>query len=207
MDLAATGPSLATQWLDQSAPHVPNVARDVQDLVQRLSPEAEVHVNGTEGFEEALARWSTLQAPTFRMFVDPATEEDVVEIVRYANEENVPFLAISGGHGAITTVGKFDNGIGIRMTELNSIDIAEDGLSATFGGGSLTKAVVDTLWAAGKQTGKCQQSSFGTLVMMANLASQLPAFASVQASLDPALEAAMASFRDATAWFRTNSFR
>lgn len=73
--------------------------------------------------------------------------------VKYANEHNIPFLAFSGGHGAITTVGKMKNGIQIRMNQLSSVKIAEDGTTAEIGGGTLSKTVTDTLWNAGKQTG------------------------------------------------------
>lgn len=74
--------------------------------------------------------------------------------MRFANKQNVPFLAVSGGHGAITTVSRMQRGIEIWMNQLNDIEVAPDGKSATVGGGALSKHITDTLWAAGKQTGK-----------------------------------------------------
>jgi FAD/FMN-containing dehydrogenase len=74
--------------------------------------------------------------------------------VKYANANNIPFLAVNGGHGAITTVGKVKNGIEIWLNQLDSVSISEEGDTATFGGGILTKKITDALWAAGKQTGK-----------------------------------------------------
>jgi hypothetical protein len=47
-----------------------------------------------------------------------------------------------------------DHGIEIYLNQLDSVEIAEDGNTATFGGGTIAKNVTDALWAAGKQTGE-----------------------------------------------------
>lgn len=72
----------------------------------------------------------------------------------YANENGLPFLAYSGGHGAIETLGAVENGIEIWLNQLNSVSIAGDGQTATFGGGVKSKHITDALWEAGKQTGQ-----------------------------------------------------
>lgn len=46
------------------------------------------------------------------------------------------------------------SGVEIYLDQLNSVKVAKDGKTATIGGGTLSKAVTDGLWAAGKQTGK-----------------------------------------------------
>lgn len=125
-----------------------------ESLAQRLSDKASIYCPGSQEFDDSTGRWSTLEAPTFRATVEVATEEDVVEVVKYANEQELSFLAVNNAHGAITTVGQVKNGIMIWMRQLDSVEIAKDGQTATFGGGILDKAVTDTLWAAGKQTGK-----------------------------------------------------
>lgn len=70
-------------------------------------------------------------------------------------------MAVNGGHGAITTVGEMKNGIQIWMDKLNTVTVSKDGKTAKIGGGTLSKAVTDTLWAAGKQTvtGGCECTS------------------------------------------------
>jgi FAD/FMN-containing dehydrogenase len=77
--------------------------------------------------------------------------------VQFANQEDIPFLAFGGAHGAITTLGKMDRGIEIYLNQLSSIEVASDGQTATFGGGVMAKNVTDALWAAGKQTGKSER--------------------------------------------------
>lgn len=46
------------------------------------------------------------------------------------------------------------SGVEIYLDQLNTIEVAEDGQTATIGGGALSKHVTDALWDAGKQTGK-----------------------------------------------------
>jgi AICAR transformylase/IMP cyclohydrolase PurH len=47
-----------------------------------------------------------------------------------------------------------DYGIEIYLPQLNKISIAKDGQTVTVGGGTNSKALIDALWAANKQTGK-----------------------------------------------------
>jgi hypothetical protein len=74
--------------------------------------------------------------------------------VKYANANNIPFFAMTGAHGAIKSLGDIENGIEIWLHRLDSVSIAPNGNTATFGGGILSKKVTDTLWAHGKQTGQ-----------------------------------------------------
>jgi FAD/FMN-containing dehydrogenase len=78
--------------------------------------------------------------------------------VKFANKKQVPFLAYNGVHGALTSLGKMDHGVGISMSQLSSVKVNEDGKTATISGGTMSKLVTDELWAAGKQTvtGTCE---------------------------------------------------
>ena len=73
----------------------------------------------------------------------------------------LPWLAISGHHGAINSLGTFEQGIQISMENFNEIEISSDGQTALIGGGTLSKNVTDALWAKGKQTvtGACECTS------------------------------------------------
>ncbi|KAL7625748.1 hypothetical protein AAE478_004971 [Parahypoxylon ruwenzoriense] len=134
---------------------------DVNELVARLSPNAHVYLPGSDVFTQATTRWSVLDTPGVNVVVVPSVENDVAETVKYANERSIPFLAVNGGHGAITTVGKMQNGIEIWMHQLSGVEIAQDGNTAKISGGTLSKTLTDTLWAAGKQTvtGGCECTS------------------------------------------------
>ncbi|KAJ5892521.1 hypothetical protein N7504_009212 [Penicillium tannophilum] len=131
------------------------------DLGAHLSSGANVWLPGSTAFNTATTRWSSLDTPGISVVVEVATENDVAETVKYANANNLPFLAYNGGHGSIETLGAIENGIEIWLGKLDSVSIAEDGQTATFGGGVKSKQVTDALWAAGKQTvtGACECTS------------------------------------------------
>ncbi|TGJ85437.1 hypothetical protein E0Z10_g3301 [Xylaria hypoxylon] len=115
-----------------------------RELRNSLSRAAVVYLPGSEEFEAATTRWSELDTPTVNVVVVPATEDDVVDTVRQANNCGVPILTFNGVHGSITTL------------------VAQDGKTATIGGGASSKTVTDALWASGKQTvtGTCECVSY-----------------------------------------------
>ncbi|KAK4507273.1 hypothetical protein PRZ48_001008 [Zasmidium cellare] len=128
-------------------------------LASLLSVGAHICQPGSEGFKNAKRRFvSGWAAPAFDTVVEVATVEDVQNTVRYANEHDKPFLALSGRHGFTKSLGEMKNGIGINMRHMNDVAIAEDGKSATVGGGITSKELTDLLWAQGKQStvGACE---------------------------------------------------
>lgn len=82
--------------------------------------------------------------------------------MKYANKKNLPFLTYNGVHGALVSLGKMDHGVGISLSKLSGVKVAKDGKTATIGGGTMSKNVTDSLWAAGKQTvtGTCECVSY-----------------------------------------------
>ncbi|KAH7403724.1 hypothetical protein BKA64DRAFT_777384 [Cadophora sp. MPI-SDFR-AT-0126] len=92
-------------------------------------------------FENVTQRWQSWEAPKFTAVIVVQTESDVQETVKFTRMHDIPFLAYSGGHGAIESLGGMDHGIQIRMTDMKSVSIAPDG-----------ENLVDTLWAKQKQT-------------------------------------------------------
>lgn len=145
----------------------PNITEELGPL---LSPNAAIIFPGSAEFLVATDRDNEQNPPTYAVVVEVATESDVQETVRvlfpggleqkltttqvrYANGNDIPFLATAGLHGGTSTLGNLQQGINIRLRKMNSTSIAADGLSATFGGGILGLEVRDALWAAGKQTG------------------------------------------------------
>lgn len=124
-------------------------------LSSLLSAGAEICHFGYECFNKATTRFiNDWGAPTFDLVVKVATAEDVQHTIRYANEEGLPFLAVSGGHGFSETLAEMKGGIGIWMRQLGGVEIAEDGDSAVVGGGITSKELLDGLWAKGKLGGE-----------------------------------------------------
>lgn len=54
--------------------------------------------------------------------------------MKFANQMSLPFLAINRGHGSVSALGTFRNGVLIKLNKLTGIDIAADGKSAVLGG-------------------------------------------------------------------------
>ncbi|KAE8132843.1 hypothetical protein BDV38DRAFT_287318 [Aspergillus pseudotamarii] len=86
---------------------------------------------GSDEFEEASTRWSSLESPTVSIVVVPGTGNGLVETVKFAQRQELPFLASNGAHGAVTTLGKMASGIEIYFDRPSGVHIAQDGNTVT----------------------------------------------------------------------------
>ncbi|KAI3527600.1 hypothetical protein CSPX01_16853 [Colletotrichum filicis] len=121
-------------------------------LSTHLSPKASVVLPNEPLFDNYTNRWRDWHAPDVGVVVNVYTESDIQVTIRHANEQGIPFLARSGGHGATESLSLAKNVVSIDLRGMDQIVISEDGETATIGGGASVKEVVNTLWAAGKQT-------------------------------------------------------
>ncbi|KAF4592529.1 6-hydroxy-D-nicotine oxidase [Ophiocordyceps camponoti-floridani] len=96
-------------------------------------------------------------SPHYAAIVQVKTEEDVQQTIKYANRRHIPFLAVSGGHGWLSTLNRLQVGIQINMRYLNHTRLHEDGKTVSVGGGTLQREVTAALFAKGKLavTGVC----------------------------------------------------
>ncbi|KAL7622063.1 hypothetical protein AAE478_007564 [Parahypoxylon ruwenzoriense] len=128
------------------------------NLAPTLSPGASIVLPGDANFANLTSRWREWHAPNIAAVVRAATEADVQQTVRYANEHGMPFIARSGGHGATEALASAENAIQIDFRSMNEVRVSKDGKSATIGGGATVKDVVGALIGRGKQavTGICE---------------------------------------------------
>lgn len=126
----------------------------VAQLGPLLSPDANILLPGSRGYEFGTDRWNPWKAPKFDVVIEVATEIDVEQAVRYSNQQNKPFLAVSGGHGGTMALADVENGVGIWLHRLKDVEIATDGNSARIGGGIPSGELVSKLWTEGKQSGQ-----------------------------------------------------
>ncbi|KAL4993940.1 hypothetical protein BDV10DRAFT_197933 [Aspergillus recurvatus] len=156
--------SVAGLTLVASGSHAQLTSRaDIQTtLAPQLSANAAVYLPNEEIFKVATERWSYYHPPNFTVVVEVAEEEDVAKTIKYANANDLPFLAVNGGHGSISSLSKIDHGIEIWMHKLNSVQIAEDGKTATVGGGIKSSELIPALFAHNKHTvhGVCECVSY-----------------------------------------------
>ncbi|RBR08465.1 uncharacterized protein FIESC28_10265 [Fusarium coffeatum] len=156
MEVIAAGAS----WMLNKAPSPQKMLGNIglvslaawSDLSSKLSPNASITLPNDAGFGGLISRWRDWHAPQAGAVVTAFTEADVQETIRYANENGIPFLARSGGHGATEALQFAKDAIVVDIRGMNEVKLVEDGKSATISGGASVKKVVDTLWAAKKQT-------------------------------------------------------
>ncbi|KAJ6172805.1 hypothetical protein N7470_001872 [Penicillium chermesinum] len=127
---------------------------------QQLSSCASVYYPGSTGFEMQLPDGLYWTSPKsmwlcplarrmmlLRLYVVPLWCAKKGQI---CHKQGLPFLVYNGVHGAPGILGKMTHGVGIAMNQLSSVQVAEDGKTATMGGGTMSKVVTDKLWAAGQ---------------------------------------------------------
>ncbi|PSR83015.1 hypothetical protein BD289DRAFT_370510 [Coniella lustricola] len=107
-------------------------------------------------------RWSEYEAPSPTSVVHPATVADVAATVKWANENDVPFLTYNGGNGWATDFTLDHCGIYIALDLLDSVTFNSAKTVATIGGGALTSDVSTAGYAAGSlvATGTCDCVGF-----------------------------------------------
>ncbi|KAL2821205.1 FAD-dependent oxidase [Aspergillus granulosus] len=126
-------------------------SNNISALVRRLSPGAEVFYPSAANWSEVTPRWSTNNAPTFFAAIKPATTGDVQNIVRYSSRNNIPFLAVGGGHGFTTTLGDLQEGLEIDLSLFNKVSVDAQDNRMTIGGSVRFRDIMDPLYAAGKE--------------------------------------------------------
>ncbi|KAF6829567.1 FAD binding domain-containing protein [Colletotrichum plurivorum] len=131
-------------------------AQVARELGRKLSRAALIYGPGDPRYTEAIARYQQYNPPNIQIVVQPGTEEDVAEIVKYANKNSIAFLTVNRGHSLISTLNRF-RGLQIDMASLRAITINSGGKTAWLQGGAYGQEVIDTLWARGyvATTGSC----------------------------------------------------
>ncbi|KAF1911050.1 hypothetical protein BDU57DRAFT_485443 [Ampelomyces quisqualis] len=159
--------SALTVWLLQlylglvaSKPH--KLERAISGLKPQLSSGAVITLPWDKRWDELQIRATSPRlVPHYSVVVEAATESDVQATVALASRFNIPFLAVSGGHGWTSTLDKLPYGIQINLRKLNTTTVNHDGKTATVGGGTLQHEIVRSLFAKGKYTttGLCECTS------------------------------------------------
>ncbi|KAI1318598.1 FAD binding domain-containing protein [Xylariaceae sp. FL0255] len=145
------------EFTNASAAQSPPTIYD--DLKRILSPEATVFLTSNTNLATAgvTEQWNAFGSPIYVVYAKPASSDDVKTIVKYAGEQNVPFLAIGGGHGYSTTTSALKGGIGIDLGNFRDVKVDAENNRLTVGGGVVFNDIFDPLNAVGKeiQTGSC----------------------------------------------------
>jgi FAD/FMN-containing dehydrogenase len=125
-------------------------------LASQLSPDASIILPDNPRFQTVHQRWQGYPeaVPTYTAVVEVAVEDDVTKTVRWANKYNLPFLAVGGAHGFLTTLGRMQGGIAISFIKMKGINIYPEGDSAELQPGLTNGELIRYLWPRGKQAGE-----------------------------------------------------
>ncbi|KAH8651245.1 hypothetical protein BX600DRAFT_441681 [Xylariales sp. PMI_506] len=104
-----------------------------------LSAGATVDTPTDSNYAISAARWSDLSTPKPGAVINVACEGDIEAAVKWATDNNVPFVAQSGGHAWSTSLKINSSGVVINMRKLNSISIDTEKGLAVIGGGITVK--------------------------------------------------------------------
>ncbi|KAF2873888.1 FAD-dependent oxidase [Massariosphaeria phaeospora] len=129
----------------------------VDSLVASLSPGSEVYFPNNATWADITGRWTVWDDPDFTSAIIPATEKDVVEIVKTASKYKIPFLATRSRHGYSGTLQSLKRGIHVDLRKFDKVNVDAKANRMTIGGGVLFEAIIPPLYKAGKelQTGAC----------------------------------------------------
>ncbi|KAI1407333.1 FAD-binding domain-containing protein [Hypoxylon sp. FL1857] len=106
-----------------------------------LSGESKIWTDPSKAdFQESLARWTDVDKKEPGAVILPATENDIVEIVRLAVETSVPFVAKAGGHSSWSTIGA--SGFILDLSQVRSVEVDTEKQTATASAGALVGDVV-----------------------------------------------------------------
>ncbi|KAF2665772.1 FAD-binding domain-containing protein [Microthyrium microscopicum] len=154
--------------LDAEFFSIPSPGTDITAFLgPRLSSNAAIILPNQPNWANASARWQGYSIPTYQAVVEVSTEKDIQQTILFANNHSIPFIAIGGGHGYTTTMGRMKNGIGISLKRMKTIELDKNNNTAHFGPGLTNGEVLRGLEALGKRTatGNCECAGLGGLLL------------------------------------------
>ncbi|KAI0184711.1 hypothetical protein EV127DRAFT_443582 [Xylaria flabelliformis] len=104
---------------------------------------------GSAAFVNATERWDIFDEPTYAAAISPATEADVVQAVKIATSNRIPFLATGGRHGYTTTLGNLKNGLALDLSQFNTVKVDKKAGTLTVGGAVRISQIYDPVYEAG----------------------------------------------------------
>lgn len=123
-----------------------------------LSAGASILMPSDQNYTELVTqRWTIHEAPSFLATIQPATVEDVENIVRIATSHKIDFLATGGGHGMSSNLRQVRHGVQVDMAKFVSVELQLDDAqeqqpgTLIVGGGAKFSHIIDRLAGSDSQ--------------------------------------------------------
>ena len=149
---APLGSSLPSEPLRRDT--TPSASRIQSELGPKLCKGSSIYFPSSPEFADLTERWSVRAEGDILVVVVPACDNDVALAVKFANLINIPFLSITRGHGTPLALSSIKHGLLIKTNKLDTIDVANDGKTATLGGGVYTDQLLAKLAETNKVAGE-----------------------------------------------------
>ncbi|CAJ2505665.1 Uu.00g130590.m01.CDS01 [Anthostomella pinea] len=137
------------------------VAQDIAAVfgnpANNWSVDTTFYLPSESAFVNLTERWTVVGAPTYSAAISPSTEEDLVNIVTLATQNNVQFLATGGRHSVSTTLASLQNGLAVDLSQFDQVLVSSEDGTLTIGGGVRLEQILDPVYNAGfeMQQGSC----------------------------------------------------
>ncbi|KAL7812780.1 hypothetical protein V8C26DRAFT_436775 [Trichoderma gracile] len=127
------------------------------DPIRKWSANTTVSFPNSPAFEASTERWTIADPPTYIAAIRPGTEEDISKVINLARSRRIPFLTRGAGHGYSASLGKFQHGLSLDLSQWKSLKIDNKAQTLTVGPGVTFADIFDPLFNAGFyiQTGSC----------------------------------------------------
>ncbi|EHK18433.1 uncharacterized protein TRIVIDRAFT_134898, partial [Trichoderma virens Gv29-8] len=108
-------------------------------------------------FNASTERWTIADPPTYIAAIRPGTEEDIGKVINLARTKRFPFLTRGAGHGYSASLGAFQHGLSLDLSQWKTLKIDKKAQTLTVGPGVTFAEIFDPLFKAGFyiQTGSC----------------------------------------------------
>jgi FAD/FMN-containing dehydrogenase len=96
----------------------------------------------SESLHDVISRWSDTNIEKPAIIVVPESEQDIIQAVRYAQENGLRLLTSGGGHGPYVPV--TPKTLYLDMSSFDKINLNEAEKTVTLGGGVITREFIKT---------------------------------------------------------------
>ncbi|TID25976.1 hypothetical protein E2P81_ATG03752 [Venturia nashicola] len=120
-------------------------------VIPQLSRDAVIYSSTDPQFAAHSARWSSSNAPSFSHVFVPANNHDIVLMLKYITDRQLPMITQGGGHGWSKTLGSIQNGILVNMEKFSQTIYDPTDQTMTIGGAVKTGALINATDAVGRE--------------------------------------------------------
>ncbi|KAL6831869.1 hypothetical protein V8C40DRAFT_273301 [Trichoderma camerunense] len=127
------------------------------DPIRKWSLNTTVSFPNSPAFNASTERWTIADPPTYVAAIRPGTEDDIGKVISLAKTKRFPFLTRGAGHGYAASLGDFQLGLSLDLSQWKHLEIDKRAQTLTVGPGITFAEIFDPLFNAGFyiQTGSC----------------------------------------------------